>query len=172
MRSVVWGLVLLLGVGLGATACTPEDPDDPRGRLWLSALPTDAKQNFTGFFVVEVRGQSIGMFQRGSAYSGRYDLFRWHPTDEGAVIEWLQSERRYAVKVESCEPDTGFDRCLLLHGDPTRTVRYQSRKRWRVKLRDSAKAPSWQQIVNTVAAQDPAIEVILDPSLDAPRTSR
>lgn len=136
LRRASFGLLVGLGVGCGGPP-----PPDVTERLWVSELPTGPRQPISAFVISEVRGRKLGVFLHGSVYRGSHDLFRWSGEDQGTGrLELLQDGAVYEVRTEGCTPDRGFDHCLLLHGDPTGVVRYQSRKRWALRKGDAPPA--------------------------------
>ncbi len=126
------GAVLCLlgpaGCGSGAEATATE-------RLWVSGVPTSPKDSLTAFITTRTSdGKYLGAFFRGSFYRGSHDVFSWRSDrKDAAKITFLQDGREAALKFETCKPTRGFDHCILMHGDPTGTRMYQSRKRWTVR---------------------------------------
>ena len=119
--------LLLLGCGGGDATATE--------RLWISDVPTSPKQPITAFASTRTGdGKYLGAFFRGSLYRGGHDVFEWYDDGKDAAhLQFLQDGKKFKLRIEKCTPTTGFDHCMLLHGDPTGKVRYQSRKRWVVK---------------------------------------
>jgi len=103
-------------------------------RLWVSAVPTNPKMPITAFATTRHGDAYLGAFFSGTALRGSHDTFRWRPTGKArAELEFLQDGAKVDLQLDTCKPTTGFDHCLLVLGDPTGAVRYQSRKRWVVK---------------------------------------
>jgi hypothetical protein len=104
-------------------------------RLWVSGVPTSPKQPLTAFLTTRTSdGKYIGAFFQGSFYRGGHDVFEWRADGNNAArLTFLQDGQRAQLRFETCKPGTGFDHCLMVHGDPTGTVKYQSRKRWAVR---------------------------------------
>lgn len=117
----------LLGCGGGEATATE--------RLWISTVPTSPKEPITAFITTRTSdGKYLGAFFKGSLYRGGHDVFEWYDDGKDAAhLEFLQDGTKAKLRIEKCTPTTGFDHCMLLHGDPTGTVRYQSRKRWVVR---------------------------------------
>jgi len=144
-------------------SCSKSSDASLTGRLWVSELPSDRKGTLTAFVLSPTRGpQHTGTFYQGSLYRGRHDVFRWHTDDDlDATLIMLQDGKRHRVRVESCRPSHGFDRCILLHGDPMKVTRYQSRNRWGLGPR----AESAQDAVTVLwdeAGQDHEVEALLE----------
>ncbi len=104
-------------------------------RLWVSAVPTNAKTPMTAFATTRYGDDKyLGAFFSGTLLRGGHDVFEWHDRGKGrAQLQFLQDGARVDIRLETCKPTTGFDHCLLVRGDPTGAVKYQSRKRWVVK---------------------------------------
>ena len=119
---------LLLGCGGGADAT-------PTERLWISSLPTRPSQQFTAFITTRTTGDKhIGALFRGSMYRGGHDVFEWKATgDTRAHLKFLQDKHEADLRIEKCTPTTGFDHCIVIHGDSALAGKYQSRKRWVVR---------------------------------------
>jgi len=162
-KVVVIGLalgVMGLGVGCGGGGATPTE------RLWVSTMPKTPREPVTAFLTMRTSEKRyLGAFFQGSMLRGQHDVFEWH--DEGkdkARVHFLQDDRRATLRFESCPPDKGFHYCLLVHGDPTGAVRYQSRKRWVVKRpgkRDAAIA-SVPRIMVDLAEDDDELAAAID----------
>ncbi|MCH9682071.1 MAG: hypothetical protein K0V04_11605 [Deltaproteobacteria bacterium] len=120
------GLVVSCGGGTTATATE---------RLWVSGIPTNAKEPLTAFVTMRSgEDKFLGAFFHGTLLRGSHDVFNWEPTGNGrARVEYLQDGHYANLRFESCKPSTGYDHCLLVTGGPTGTQRYQSRKRWVVR---------------------------------------
>ncbi len=107
----------------------------PTERLWVSGVPTSTRAEISAFVTTRTgEGKFLGAFFSGSLLRGKHDVFEWE--DDGAdaaKLKFLQDGKVRRIRIEPCKPSTGFDRCILVHGDPTGKVRYQSRKRWTVK---------------------------------------
>jgi hypothetical protein len=147
--------VLLVGVALaGLSGCGKPPPANITERLWVSELPTSPKKDIAGFVISEVKGKKLGVFYRGSVYRGAHDMFRWTGEKQGkGRMELLQDGSVYRIRTEPCEPSKGFDHCILMHGDPTGKVRYQSRKRWAVKKK-GAESLDFDVVVSDLADED------------------
>ena len=141
MRRAATILVAVLTAGLWS-GCSDPSPAKPTDRLWISELPTGPSKTITAFLVTRARGDNyFGAFWQGSMYRGGHDLFEWESAGPGrAKLRFLQDDGLREVRFESCEPSTGFDHCIVLHGDPKGVGRYQSRKRWIVRGRKGATA--------------------------------
>lgn len=155
-----WGVVAAMGCG-GGQAVTPTE------RLWISGVPTDPKAELTAFVTMRTsEDRYLGAFFQGTLYRGGHDVFEWTPTaKDRASLQFMQDGRKTAVRLESCKPSTGFDHCILVHGDPTGTTRYQSRKRWVVRRpgrkRDAATGLVPQVMVE-LAEDDAELAAALD----------
>jgi len=101
-------------------------------RLWLTAVPKKLTDEVGAFVVVRAsESKQYGFLFKGSMFRGSYDTFHWAPDGEGrARMRTVQDDRVHNIRVEACEPDAGFQYCMLIHGDPQGVERYQSRKRW------------------------------------------
>lgn len=101
-------------------------------RLWLSQVPKKAADTVGALVVFRVEGRrQYGALYRGSALRGGFELFEWLPGEGGhGKLRLLQDGKSVKIRTETCEPDAGFHGCVLLHGDPTGVVRYQTRRRW------------------------------------------
>lgn len=125
----------LVPLVLASAACGGGDASTPTERLWVSTVPTSAKQEISAFITTRTRDDKyIGAFFRGSALRGQHDVFSWVADGrDAAKLTFLQDGSTRRVRFESCKPSRGFDLCLIVHGDPTGAKQYQSRKRWNVR---------------------------------------
>lgn len=142
-----------LGCGGGGEATATE-------RLWVSGVPTNPKTPLTAFATTRHGDDKyLGAFFSGTLLRGSHDVFEWR--DQGtarAQLHFLQDGAKVEIRLDTCKPTTGFDHCLLVRGDPTGTVRYQSRKRWVVKRpgRNKSVAPVLDAL-QALAADDPEL---------------
>lgn len=130
--SVVLAFLALVA----AAACGGgSSPATPTERLWVSGVPTSPKAEISAFVTTrQSGGKFLGAFFHGSALRGHHDVFEWHEDGKnGAHLVFLQDGKERDVRFETCTPTTGFDHCLIVHGDPTGAGKYQSRKRWVVR---------------------------------------
>lgn len=150
-RVLVWnfGLFAVAGCG-GSDTATPTD------RLWVSAVPTSAKQELSAFVTTRTsEGKYVGAFFHGSALRGSHDVFEWKDSGkDAATLRFLQDGRQTKVRFETCSPSRGFDFCLLVHGDPTGAKKYQSRKRWNVRRGKKAAILSIPAMFEDLAEDD------------------
>ena len=156
--------VLLLAAGTLATAgCGRAPTSEVTNRLWVSSVPTSPRQGTTAFAIVGTKGRNIGVLHEGSVYESRHRMFSWAARGDNAKLTLLQSNEAHQIRLEKCKPSRGFDRCVMLHGDPSGAVRYQSRKRWALRGRRGksaaagAEALSFEAIVAELAAEDPEL---------------
>ena len=126
----------LLGLTALAGCSSKKPPAEVADRLWVAQMPTGPRSQIDAFVLTEVGKRNIGSFYHGSLYRGVHDSFLWttKAKDRG-VIHLLQDQRDVEVRTKPCNPDRGFDQCILLEGDPKKVVRYQSRKRWAIPRR-------------------------------------
>lgn len=159
---VVLGLGLL-GLSL-LPGCGSPPPADVTERLWVSSMPSGARDSVNAFVITEVRKKQVGVFYTGSVYRGTHDAFSWTPNrkKDGGKLKMLQDGRAYEVTVNSCEPSKGFDHCMLLQGDPTGVVRYESRKRWALKKGRKKKAADVPTLVMELSAEDDDLEALIE----------
>lgn len=127
--------VAILGVALLAVGCEGGQAGSPTERLWVSGLPSNPKAPITAFATTRTSSDKyIGAFFQGSMLRGGHDVFEWRSEgQDAATLKFLQDGETRRVRFETCKPTRGFDYCIVLHGDPTGTGRYQSRKRWTVR---------------------------------------
>ncbi|HEY8376342.1 MAG TPA: hypothetical protein VIK91_07635 [Nannocystis sp.] len=136
-------------------------------RVWLTKVPTKADDTFGALVVFEAKGRrQFGALYRGSAYRGAFELFEWKPDGEGrAHLRLLQDDRSVKIRTERCEPDPGLDACVLVHGDPLGSVRYQSKRLWGLRGRPTAAAPTGLELaaeLRALAAADPELAVLAE----------
>lgn len=168
---------MVMSVALGATGLSVgcgAGPATATERLWVSTVPTSAKQSITAFLTTpsDDDDKYLGAFFRGTLYRGTHDVFEWRDTGKGrATLKFLQDDVVFALRTESCKPDRGFDFCLRVHGDPTGAGRYQSRKRWVVRRPGRKRAAATDLVMQTMvelAEDDPELAAALDAAaLDA-----
>ena len=137
-------------------------------RLWISGVPTSPKAQLTAFLTTRTAdGQYIGAFFRGSLYRGGHDVFQWKSSKkETAKIKFLQDGKEASLRFESCTPTRGFDHCMIMHGDPTGTRKYQSRKRWTTRRKPKAgELPSafFGQTIADLAEDDEDLAMLVQP---------
>lgn len=130
VRSVTLGLFAVTSLAACRGGGGGELP--VANRLWLSQVPKTAADTVGALVVFRVDGRrQYGALYRGSALRGGFELFEWVPGEDGhARLRLLQDGKLVKIRTETCEPDAGFHGCVLLHGDPTGVVRYQTRRRW------------------------------------------
>jgi hypothetical protein len=135
-----------------STACGGAPTSDLTDRLWVSSVPKGPRESTHAFAMTKVRGRQLGSFYSGSIYAGKHQMFAFESRARGrGRITLLQENRAHEVTVTTCQPTRGFDFCILLEGDPTNTVRYQSRKRWTIPRRRSDAAPDPAELLETFA---------------------
>lgn len=119
---------------LAAAGCGggPEVAVPVHDRLWLTAVPKKLTDEVGAFIIIRAsETKQYGFLFKGSMYRGAYDTFHWAPDGEDrAKLRTVQDDKVHKIRLENCEPDPGFQYCVLLHGDPQGVERYQSRKRW------------------------------------------
>lgn len=168
MRRGIEAMVIggVLGGLMVVSGCRSE-PSSPTERLWVSNIPTDPKAPLTAFLTMRSsEDRYLGAFFQGSLLRGGHDVFQWEDSGNNrARVQFLQDGRRADLRLETCKPTRGFDYCLMVHGDPTGTVRYQSRKRWVVRRpgrkRDAA-AGLVSSVMLELAEDDDELAAALD----------
>lgn len=146
--------------------CRGSAEPTPTERLWVSSLPKNPKSEVTLFASIKASdGKYVGSFFQGSAFRGRHDVFELFPKDDHiAELRFSQDGKTKKLRFEPCEPTRGFDFCLMMHGDPTGTVRYQSRKRWSLKRpgKRGLSGSAWTAL-EALATEDEALAALVDP---------
>lgn len=147
--ACVLGLLVAAGCG-GSDAATPTD------RLWVSAVPTSAKQELSAFVTTRTsEGKYVGAFFHGSALRGSHDVFEWKDDGKtGAILRFLQDGKQTKLRFETCTPTRGFDHCLIVNGDPTGAKKYQSRKRWNLRRGKKSAVMSIPALFEELAEDD------------------
>lgn len=168
IQNRVFSLTLAaLGLSLAA-GCGKAPAANLTERLWVSDLPTNPKEQISMFVISDVKSRKLGLFYRGSLYRGVHDLFRFSGDASGrrGKMQLLQDGTVHAVRTETCQPSRGFDFCILVHGDPTGVVRYQSRKRWALR---KSEAPSLHagEILSTLAEEDEDLRALAEAAFEA-----
>lgn len=137
-------------------------------RLWVSDLPTNPKATISMFVISDVKARKLGLFYRGSMYRGVHDLFRWSGDDAGrkGKMRLLQDGKVHAIHTETCEADRGFDYCILVHGDPTGVVRYQSRKRWALRKKAAGSLDAIE-VLEILAEEDEDLNALTEAAIDS-----
>lgn len=168
MRAIatsVAALLVLAPVALQSAGCGGGTATATE-RLWISGLPSSPKTRITAFATTRTgEGKYLGAFFQGTVLRGGHDVFEWRSegTDR-ATLQFLQDGTTAKIRFEPCKPTTGFDHCLLVHGDPTGTKRYQSRKRWVVKRPGKKKDVAGALVLDaleTLAADDDELAAFL-----------
>jgi hypothetical protein len=162
LRSSV--LVSLIAVGVGG--CGGKGEATAAERLWVSTVPTNPKQLTSAFLATKAKdGKYVGVFLHGSLYRAVHDVFTWAPKKGGADITFLQDGTGARLRFETCKPSRGFDYCMIVKGDPTGAMRYQSRKRWAVR-RGKADVPAAMLVHSAIAdlaEDDEDLQTLLQP---------
>jgi len=145
-------LAVVLGIGL--LSCGGGSEATATERLWVSTVPTSPKAPLTAFLTTRTgKDKYIGAFFAGSMLRGGHDVFEWIADGkDAATLRFLQDDRKRHIRFEACTPSRGFDYCLLVHGDPTGTGKYQSRKRWAVKRPGRSKGAEALSVVEVMHA--------------------
>lgn len=143
-------------LALAPVACGGGGEATATERLWVSTVPTNPKTPLTAFATMRTgEGKYLGAFFSGTLLRGGHDVFEWHDKGKSAAeLEFLQDGNKHQIRLATCKPTTGFDHCLMVHGDPTGTVRYQSRKRWVVKRPGKRKSSQPVLEAMSVLAED------------------
>lgn len=172
ISCLVSSATLGLRLGLGAVLVTSlagcggggDEPLPLHNRLWLSKLPTRPSDTVGALVVLaaaEGRAQ-YGALYRGSLLRGGFELFEWKPEGDGrGRIRLLQDDRLVKIRTEPCRPDVGFHGCVLLHGDPSGVVRYQTRRRWGIKAQGGLPALDVAAELRGLAEVDPELALAL-----------
>jgi hypothetical protein len=157
-------LVAFLLLSGAAPGCGGGGEASPTERLWVSGVPTNPKMPITAFATTRHGdGKFLGAFFSGTMLRGGHDVFEWRDTGKGrAQLKFLQDGLQASIRLETCKPSTGFDHCLLVHGDPTGNVRYQSRKRWVVKRPGRKDAALVTGALAELSGDDPALAAWLE----------
>ncbi len=164
-RRFVLSTTFVSLVALAATACGGKDEATAAERLWISTVPTSPKQSISAFMATKAKdGKYIGAFFTGSLYRAGHDVFAWTPRSGGADVTFLQDGAKARLKFEACKPSKGFDHCILVKGDPTGTVRYQSRKRWAVRRgkQDVSAAQLIPATIEALAEDDEDLQALFE----------
>jgi len=149
--------LLVACLALAPVACGGGGEATATERLWVSTVPTKPKTPLTAFATMRTgEGKYLGAFFSGTLLRGGHDVFEWQDKAKNtAELQFLQDGKKHRIRFETCKPTTGFDHCLIVHGDPTGTVRYQSRKRWVVKRPGKRKsAQPVLEAMSTLAEDD------------------
>ncbi|MEM9458105.1 MAG: hypothetical protein AAGF11_28275 [Myxococcota bacterium] len=168
MRGVSKALVI--GVALGATGISAGcsgGAATPTERLWVSKIPTKPTQSITAFLTMSTdEDRYLGAFFRGTLLRGGHDVFMWENAGkDSARLKFLQDNVAHDLKLRACKPDTGFDYCLEVLGDPTGTVEYHSRKRWVVRRPGRKRDATLGLVTGAMlefAEDDPELAAVLD----------
>ena len=127
-------LLATLVTSLAVSACgdDKEAAGHVHDRLWLTKIPKSLTDEVGAFVVLRAsESKQYGFLFKGSMYRGSYDTFHWAPEGEDrARLRTVQDNKVHNVRIEACEPDDGYQYCMLVHGDPQGVERYQSRKLW------------------------------------------
>ena len=127
-------LLATLVTSLAVSACgdDKEAAGPVHDRLWLTKIPKSLTDEVGAFVVLRAsESKQYGFLFKGSMYRGSYDTFHWAPEGEDrARLRTVQDNKVHNVRIEACEPDDGYQYCMLVHGDPQGVERYQSRKLW------------------------------------------
>jgi hypothetical protein len=161
--------IAALVTSLAASGCggDGEAAGPVHDRLWLTKVPKKLTDEVGAFLVVRAsESKQYGFLFKGSLYRGSYDTFHWAPEGEDrAKLRTVQDDKVHDVRIEACEPDAGFQYCMLVHGDPQGVERYQSRKGWGLgkpnKLKPGASFDLASEL-RALAAEDEDVAAVLD----------
>lgn len=175
VKAIVSGSGLGLCLGVGAVGCGGGSAEITE-RLWVTSVPTSAKEGFSAFLTARSGNELVGAFFRGSFVRGSYDAFKWRDTGKGkAEVVMLQDDRKVELRIRACEPSSVFDHCIIVDSDLTGPVKYQSRKRWVVRRpgrKGLGAGALFEATLLELAEDDEALEAALeavDESIDEPR---
>lgn len=165
-RGVLRSGLFVSLVAVGTLGCGGKGEATASERLWVSTVPTNPKQLASAFIATKAKdGKYVGVFLHGSLYRAVHDVFTWAPRSGGADITFLQDGSRARLRFETCKPSRGFDYCMIVKGDPTGAMRYQSRKRWAVR-RGKSDIPAPALVSATLAdlaEDDEDLQALLQP---------
>jgi len=117
-------LVAVLGflgfrwLGGPSVSTTDEPPTELFGRFWLESMPDKPTEYLHGTFFLEE--QSVGIFQRSSAYDFHFELFQYDRDGAKLKVTFPQSDRtaKLSYAVKTCNDLPPFDLCLTLTDNP------------------------------------------------------
>lgn len=149
--STVWAgtWLCLLAVSTLSSGCRGESSDAVVDRLWISEIPRSGRANFVAFALSSQKGRSFGVVHDGSLYRGSHRALNFKQLAPGRFeLLWLQEQRKARVEAEKCRPSAGFDYCVVMRGMGFGATRFQSRKRWRLRITPGKKPLSSTEIWN------------------------
>lgn len=93
-------------------------------RVWLDRYPDEARTEIHLFYW---SSSGLGVYQRGSAYRGSFDVFDFRRSGHELDLAFLQDDERASIRfsVEACDV-APFDLCLTLAQSPRGPRRYFS----------------------------------------------
>jgi hypothetical protein len=138
------GIAVYAGVRLRGDRAQPAD--DRKlvvDRIWVDHLPQNPRDEISIFLALteEQMGDAIGIFQTGSQWRAKYELFEHESGGEQLKIVYPQTGERESVRTRAraCN-DHGWDFCLELSGNSRGVKKYYSMEGWEVGSRSAADA--------------------------------
>lgn len=106
-------------------------------RLWVDHMPRGERDIFNVFLLLDE--ESIGVFQKLSAWTGAYEGFRYEASQGELRIVYPQTGDRdkAQVRARTCN-ENGMDYCLEIDGASRGVKRYYSMKGWEIDSRQAA----------------------------------
>jgi len=116
--AVIAGYAVFRSLGGPDAGSQAEDPSLLVNRVWVDAQPeqlTDYVQ--ASYFASK---QSIGVFQKASAYDIHLELFKWKRDDKAIAMTFPQTGKtaKPRFSIERCDDMPPFDLCLTLSENP------------------------------------------------------
>ena len=101
-------------------------------RLWIDHMPTSARDMVNVFIAFD--GEAMGIFQKGSRWSGSYEMFHFELEGGQMRIAYPQTGKHEQVKVRahSCD-EAQMDYCLEIEGATRGVKKYYSMEGWELR---------------------------------------
>lgn len=106
-------------------------------RVWIDHIPRNDRDIINVF--VAITEEPFGVFQAGSQWTGKFELFRYEVAGGQLRIHYPQTGEHDKVSTSARKCDVrGFDYCLDLGGASRGVKNYFSMEGWEIDARDPA----------------------------------
>jgi hypothetical protein len=106
-------------------------------RVWIDHIPRNDRDIINVF--IAITEEPFGVFQAGSQWTGKFELFRYEGKGKELRIHYPQTGEHDKVSTSARECNAnGFDYCLDIGGASRGVKKYFSMEGWEVNGRDPA----------------------------------
>lgn len=145
MKKALVVTVALVAATYGTVSWFADDPAPARkpgqvsalDRVWIDHIPRNDRDVVNVF--VAITEEPFGVFQAGSQWTGKYELFRYTDNGKQLRIHYPQTGESETVNARATQCDShGFDFCLEMGGASRGVKKYYSMEGWEIDAHDPA----------------------------------